>query len=369
MIHLGIDLGTTNTVLAMGREIIAASAAGPVLPSVVAFPPSGEVVVGQDARRRRAIDTPNTIHSAKRLIGRKWFAIERAEFQRCYPAFALKELPGGLVGFETRRGLVGPVDIAAHILTAACSYAKIQPKRIALAITVPAKFGPEQRAATAEAATRAGFETVHVLDEPMATALAYGSRAPVKTAVVYDFGGGTFDVAVIDCTTTPYKVLAKDGDPFLGGDDIDRRLAQYCADKALREHGIELHNDPVLFYSLMDECERAKIRLSHQEDTAVDLRLLIPTAPDTAKIPLRRKVLAALMADLLQRTFLICDEVLRRAGKKTGDIDGVFLAGGTSSLPFVWEGVGQFFGQTPRCEFSPIEVVGIGASLAGAMLE
>jgi molecular chaperone DnaK len=231
---------------------------------------------------------------------------------------------------------------------------------------VPSAFGAAQRAATAAAATAAGLPQVTIVDEPLATAWAYTSFGNVgaRYAAVYDLGGGTFDLAVLDCAEPPFRVLATGGDPYLGGDDIDVRLADHAAATLLTEHGWDVRSDPEAFDRLLVECERAKIRLSFAPRTTLALGEVDPGAPiATATFTLERDLLERLCYDLVQRTFSVCDEVLHRAGVRAQDLGAVFLAGGSTSLPSVRAGVERYFGRPPRQEFDPMEVLAIGSSL------
>ncbi len=387
---LGIDLGTTNTALAMGREIVVLSGKGPVfpsgkkideilrkividdegplLPSVVAFPPGKEVLVGMAARRRRAIDPPNTIVSSKRLIGKKFASEGTAEFCRMYSKLKLVETEDGFAGFKIKEQtkkpeIISPVDIARILISTACQNANINPEQVSAVVTVPTKFNQEQCNATAKSVRESGIADVTVIDEPYATALAYSSREKPGTAVVYDFGGGTFDFAVVDCKKTPFDIVASDGDLFLGGDDIDYKLALWCVDQALKEYRCDMRSDPIIFDRLILACEAAKKSLSQSSVTRIDLTQVHPAAPEGSMITMDRAIFADLMSELIQKTFLICDDVLRKAGIKADNIDDVFLAGGTVMSPIVWGSVSKYFQKTPRCDFSPFEVISIGASL------
>jgi molecular chaperone DnaK len=191
----------------------------------------------------------------------------------------------------------------------------------------------------------------------------------LERAVVYDLGGGTFDMSVLDCTESPFRVLARGGDLYLGGDDIDRAIAAWAAEEVARVHRWDLRSDPVVWDRLVIECERAKIRLCYAKETRIELAQVDPAAPAAEScIDLADTMLADLCMDLVKRTFVICDAVLNQAGTRAQDIDAVFLAGGATQLPTVQSAVKQYFGRTPRCSYDPMEVVGIGASVLGALL-
>ena len=367
---VGIDLGTTNTLAAAdGRLLVPDDEPddGGLVPSVVAFLPNGVVSVGTTARRRRPIDARNTLFSTKRIIGRAWHSYEAAQFREHYP-FELVRAEDDAVVFQTRAGTASPTQVATHILEHVCLRSGIRPAEHRALITVPAQFGAEQRAATMEAGRSAGFADVAVLDEPVATAVAYqhAGVADVRRAVVYDLGGGTFDLALVDCTRTPHRVLAHAGDAYLGGDDVDRALARWVAKRVLERHHWDLRDDAQVYDRLILEVEQAKVRLSFVEETTVELGQVDPASPlSTRSLLLSRSVLEEACRPLVQRTFGICDEVMARAGHRHEGVDAVLLAGGSTTLPMVRRDVARYFGQPPHVAFDPMEVVAIGASLAG----
>jgi molecular chaperone DnaK len=233
-------------------------------------------------------------------------------------------------------------------------------------ITVPAAFEAEARRATLQAAQLAGLRDIAIIEEPIATALAYTTlrNARAGRAVVYDLGGGTFDLAVVDCQTRPARVISHAGDPYLGGDDIDHALAGWAAQMVLAQHKWDLRSSPEVFDRLLVQCERAKVRLGIATSTHVALAQVDPAAPAAAEsVTLTRATLEHLAQIFVQRTFLLCDEVLRDAGLRPSEIDTVYLAGGATSMPLVRDGVARYFSTLPHCEFDPMEVVAIGASL------
>jgi molecular chaperone DnaK len=368
---IGIDLGTTNTVAAIeGVTVQHASGleSSAILPSVVAFPPSGAVLAGATARKRRAIDPKNTIYSAKRIIGQRWLSYPATQFRKSYP-FDLVETDGGSCAFKTRAGVFTPVEIGAKLIEKVFAARPTLRSSVAATVAVPAAFDPGAREATRKAAEKAGLARVSVVEEPVATAMAYitAHNERLRYAAVYDLGGGTFDLAVIDCGSKPARVIRHAGDSYLGGDDIDRALAAWVADHLLQRHGWDLSADPEVFDRLVIQCERAKIDLCSAQETTLDLSQVDPAAPPgTESLPLGRGVLATLARPLVSRTFLLCDQVLREAGLQASQIDAVYLAGGTTLMPLVREGVASYFGSLPRCEFDPMEVVAIGASLISA---
>jgi molecular chaperone DnaK len=365
---IGVDLGTTNTVAAIeGTPIQNASGLenSPILPSVIAFPPSGAVLAGAVAKKRRAIDPKNTIYSAKRIIGQRWLSYASTQFRKNYP-FDMVETENGGCAFKTRAGLFTPVDIGAKLIEKLFAARPTLRASVAATVAVPAAFEASARDATRKAVEKAGVARVSVVDEPVATAMAYvtARNEQLKYAAVYDLGGGTFDLAVIDCASRPARVIRHAGDAYLGGDDIDHALAEWVAERVLARHNWDLRAEPEIFDRLVLQCELAKIKLSSVAETAIDLAQVDPAAPAAAEsIQLDRGRLAELAQPLVSRTFVLCDQVLREAGLTAAQIDAVYLAGGTTLLPIVREGVASYFGSLPRCEFDPMEVVAIGASL------
>ncbi len=369
---LGIDFGTTNTVaaLALGAIPVRSEQGSTILPSVVAYTPTGTTLVGTAARRRRAIDSKNTIFSAKRLIGRGWRSAEAAEFRNRYP-FDLVETTDGMPAFRTRAGDVTPVDVASTVIAKLLADAPIDVASARAAIAVPSAYRSEHREATLAAARAAGLRDVVVVDEPIATAAAYLAPGEeiVRHVAVYDLGGGTFDFALIDCSRAPYRVIAHGGDLYLGGDDIDHALAGWAAEEVARTLRWDLRADPVVFDRLVVECERAKIRLCYAQETRIELAYVDPAAPAADRsISVDRELLTRLSLDLVRRTFVICDAVLSEAGLRASRLDGVFLAGGATLLPMVRKAVSQYFSRTPRAALDPMEVVGLGTCLAHTVM-
>jgi molecular chaperone DnaK len=366
---IGIDLGTTNTVAAANAGVLPLRSfeqPNPILPSVVAYLPSGETVIGEQARARRAIDVKNTVYSAKRVIGEPWHSYRAREFSQHYP-FDIVASAEGQVGFKTRAGVVTATDVATEILRSLCKQIEVDASELAAVVTVPAGFAEPQRAATLKAVHAAGFAGARCVAEPVATALAYLDRNNLRYGVVYDLGGGTFDLAVIECNREPLRIVAHGGDPYLGGDDIDRALANWIADRVLRERGWDLRSDRQVFTRLTLEAERAKVRLSSAPAVPIDLSGVDPAAPpDLPAIHLQRGILWELSVELIKRTFVICDQVLNSAGLTVRQIDAVFLAGGATLVPGVREAVAEYFGRKLRYELDPMHVVGLGASIAAA---
>jgi len=366
---IGIDLGTTNSVAAIDGTTLqhaTGTETTPIVPSVVAYPPSGAVLVGQTARRRRAIDPKSTIFSAKRLMGQGWHSYVATNFKEQYP-FDLVELGDGC-GFKTRAGTFAPQDIGRQVIGKLLLARPASAADCHVMISVPAAFEQSARDATREAAARAGLQDVSIIEEPVATAMAYSTMRSdrPRRAAVYDLGGGTFDLAILDCQQEQASVVGYGGDAYLGGDDIDRTIADWAADQVIERFGWDLRSSEEVFDRLVLQSERAKIRIAFAAEAAIELSQVDPAAPMAGEsITLSREAVQDLAGELVARTFVICDEVLRDAKLDTSDIDAVYLAGGATLLPMVRDGVARYFSALPRCDFDPMEVVAIGASLSG----
>ncbi|MBT8467295.1 MAG: Hsp70 family protein [Deltaproteobacteria bacterium] len=363
---VGIDLGTTNTVVARNFEALSLDTGGFTMPSAVAFPPSGATLVGQPARRRRAMDPKNTILSAKRVVGARWHSSYTAQFREHYP-YDMHKSPDGGVLIQTRAGVVSPVEVGGTIVSSLCQRTRCPVRDVHAVVTAPVGFDQRRRDATSLAVARAQFASVRVVEEPIATALAYLNRSSLKYAFVYDLGGGTFDAAVVDCSGYPFRVIGHGGDPYLGGDDVDRTIALHVADRTLARDGWDLTNDAVTFDRLVNASELAKCELSESDQAAIAIPSVDPAAPESCGIvPITRDEVRQLTLDLVRSTFGICDEVLAQANLKARDMQAVFLAGGSTRLPGVVEYIESYFGKRPRSDLDPMQVVGLGASLAAA---
>jgi len=336
-----------------------------VLPSIVAFPPSGAVLVGATAKKRRAIDPKNTLYSAKRLMGQRWLSSATSRFRKHYP-FELIETSGGGVAFRTRSGALTPVEVGARVVTKLFSGQQSLLANVMGVVTVPASFSDEARRATLRAVQETGIARAHVIEEPVATALAYATTTARASslALVYDLGGGTFDLAVLEHTADGARVIRHAGDAYLGGDDIDRALADWVAGEVLAAHGWDLRGDPEVYERLLVQVERAKIQLGRVASVRIELAQVDPAAPAAAHSALlTREKLTELAMPFVRQTFVLTDEVLRDAGVTASRIEGIYLAGGATQLACVREGLAGYFGRLPRCDFDPMEVVAVGASL------
>jgi molecular chaperone DnaK len=363
---VGIDLGTTNTVIARNFEALRTESSGCVMPSAVAFPPNGSVLVGHPARRRRGLDPKNTVLSAKRIIGARWHSSYTAQFREHYP-YDLVRGTDDSPAFRTRAGVVSAVDIGATVIRGLCQRTQCSPQDVHAVVTAPVGFDKRRRDATALAVSKVRFATVRVVEEPIATALAYLNRSNLKHAFVYDLGGGTFDAAVVDCSSYPFRVIGHGGDPYLGGDDVDRTIALHVADRTLARDGWDLTNDAVTFDRLVLAAELAKCELSESEQAAIAIPSIDPAAPESCgAISITRDEVRQLTLDLVRRTFGICDEVLAQASLRARDMQAVFLAGGSTLLPGLRGYVESYFGKRPRFDLDPMQVVSLGASLAAA---
>jgi molecular chaperone DnaK (HSP70) len=367
---LGLDLGTTNTTLAsLGRPLPLGETGATLLPSAVAFLPSGAMLVGDPARHRRAIDPVNTLVSTKRVLGSVPGSDEAARFAASTP-YALSERDGE-VALDTRCGVFRASDVARLVTTQALTLAGVSSLAVPLLVVgVPATFGSAKRETVVRAMGTLGFASVRVVDEPILTAVAYVGRSSLRRGLVFDLGGGTFDVAVFDGTSFPFRVIAHGGDGYLGGDDVDRALAQRVRESVLRESGWDLGSDPVALDKLVHAVERAKVRLTFDDAVLVETSDVDPAAPTSvASVRLSRTMLSDALAPLLTRMMAIVDEVLARAETNAKDLDAIFLAGGSTRLPGLREALEARFGKRARHDVDPSCTVAIGASFVAARPE
>jgi molecular chaperone DnaK len=377
MAVVGIDLGTTNTVTACVRggrvHVLADEQGRRLLPSVVSFHPSGEVLVGQRAKERRVVDAKNTVASVKRLIGRAWKS-EEIDRARQRFAFEIKEGPGHGPLVVVRNGEYTLPEISAFVLTRAKHIAErsLGERVESAVITVPANFNELQRAATKVAGRVAGLEVLRIINEPTAAALAYGlGRSTKERIAIYDFGGGTFDCTLLDLSGNVFEVLATAGDSFLGGDDLDVAIAERMAEAFLHTHRYDPRTDPQAFERLRAAAENVKIELSASPRAQIKLREVGFGTGGThldLDFGMTRDELDMLATPLVERTFGVCQEALSVARLSVSEFDKVILVGGSTRIPLVRRRVEQFFGSLPLDRINADEVVAIGAAIQAAAL-
>lgn len=375
---IGIDLGTTNSAMAVMQagkaEIVANSEGGRTTPSVVAVNKNGERLVGQVARRQQVTNSKNTIYEVKRLIGRKF---GDQEVQRDLKLMGY-EMVKAATGVKVKMGDkdYSPEEISAMILSKLKADAEAflgEPVTEAV-ITVPAYFDDSQRQATKDAGKIAGLEVKRIINEPTAAALAYGlDKADKKDEkiAVYDLGGGTFDVSILELGDGVFEVKSTNGDTHLGGADFDRVLVNYFAEEFKKEHGINVTEDKAAMQRLRDEAEKAKIELSTTNEININLPFLTADAdgPKHFEIKLTRAKLESLVGDLIDKTAIPCEKALKDAGLKASDIDAIILVGGMTRMPSVVAKVKEIFGKDPMKGVNPDEVVAIGAAIQGGVLQ
>src|SRR6201996_279595 len=374
-VAVGIDLGTTNSVIAAtvdGQPTVIPNAEGSrTTPSVVAFTPQGERLVGQIARRQAILNPKGTIYSAKRFIGRHY---DEVASEVNAVSFDVVPGPDGAVRFKVQGRLYAPEEISALVLRKLAEDAsKFLGERVTEAvITVPAYFNDAQRQATRDAGRIAGLEVLRIINEPTAAALAYGlDKKSNETVLVFDLGGGTFDVSILDIGEGVVEVRATAGDTHLGGDDFDRRIVDHLADEFKKESGIDLRNDRLALQRLKEAAEKAKIELSSSMQTEVNLPFITADAsgPKHLNIKITRAKLEALVDDLIQKTVGPVKAALKDAGVTANQIDEVILVGGMTRMPKVQEAVKQLFGKEPHKGVNPDEVVAIGAAVQAGVLQ
>jgi molecular chaperone DnaK len=373
---IGIDLGTTNSCVAIleGKDVkvLENSEGARTTPSMVAFADNGERLVGQSAKRQAVTNPDNTLYAVKRLIGRRFDDPEVKREAELVP-FKIVRADNGDAWVEARGQKHAPSQISAHVLTKMKETAEayLGEKVTRAVITVPAYFNDSQRQATKDAGRIAGLEVERIINEPTAAALAYGMDKNNKgTIAVYDLGGGTFDVSVLEISDGLVEVKATNGDTFLGGEDFDKRIIDYLADEFRKEQGIDLRKDRLALQRLKEAAEKAKIELSSSKETEVNLPFITADAsgPKHLVMKLTRAKLESLVDDLVAKTLEPCKAALRDAGITAAEIDEVILVGGMTRMPKIIETVKQFFGKEPARNVNPDEVVAIGAAVQGAVL-
>ncbi len=371
---IGIDLGTTNSVVAITEGdkpvIIPNEEGGRTTPSVVAFTEKGERLVGQVAKRQRITNPENTIYSIKRFMGRRLNEVPDEISQ--VPFKVVKDSKGNVV-IEAVGKKYAPPEISAMVLQKLKKAAEdyLGEKVEKAVITVPAYFNDSQRKATKDAGTIAGMEVVRIINEPTAAALAYGmDKKKDQTIAVYDFGGGTFDISILEVGEGVVEVKSTNGDTHLGGDDIDQRVQDWLSSEFKKESGIDLTKDKMALQRLKEAAEKAKMELSTTIETEINLPFITADAsgPKHLLMKLTRSKLEQLMEDLIERTKQPCLQALEDANLKPGDINEVILVGGSTRIPKVQQLVKDLFGREPHKGVNPDEVVAAGAAIQGAVL-
>src|SRR6201989_1842695 len=374
---IGIDLGTTNSCVAVmeggNAKVIENPEGARTTPSVVGFASSGEVLVGQPARRQAITNPENTIFAIKRLIGRRYDDPMVEKHKGLVPYKVIRG-DNGDAWVEVRGKRYSPSQISAFILTRMRETAEayLGEKVTQAVITVPAYFNDSQRQATKDAGRIAGLEVLRIINEPTAAALAYGlERSGQGKIAVYDLGGGTFDISILEIGDGVFEVKATNGDTFLGGEDFDNRIMDYLADEFRKENGIDLRKDRLALQRLKDAAEKAKIELSSATQTDVNLPFITAdqSGPKHLTMKLSRAKLEALVDDLIQRTIEPCKAALRDAGLQPSQINEVVLVGGQTRMPKVQETVQKLFGREPHKGVNPDEVVAIGAAIQAGVLQ
>ena len=371
---IGIDLGTTNSVVAVmeGKEpkVIVNEEGSRLTPSVVAFDEKGEILVGQIARCQAITNPENTVYSIKRFMGRKFDEV--SEEIRIVP-YKVFRTSNGDAAVEVRGRTWTPPEVSAKVLQKlkAAAEAYLGEKVTEAVITVPAYFNDSQRQATKDAGRIAGLDVKRIVNEPTASALAYGlDKNKDQTVAVYDFGGGTFDISILEVGDKVVEVISTNGDTHLGGDDIDHRLMEYLVAEFKKDQGLDVSKDKMVLQRLKEASEKAKIELSSTMETTINLPFLTADAPGPKHMNMRltRAKLEQLCDDLFVRSLEPCKKALADAKKSPSDIDEVILVGGSTRIPKVQEAVEKFFGRVPHRGVNPDEVVALGAAVQAGVL-
>lgn len=375
---IGIDLGTTNSCVSVmdGKEakVIENAEGKRTTPSMVAFTESGERLVGEPAKRQAVTNPQNTLFAIKRLIGRTFGSKTTKEMKELTPFKIVKGKSGNDAWVEAGGEQYSPSQISAFILQKMKETAEayLGEKVEQAVITVPAYFNDAQRQATKDAGKIAGLEVLRIINEPTAAALAYGlDKKDSKTIAVYDLGGGTFDVSILEIGDGVFEVKSTNGDTFLGGEDFDQRVIDYLADEFKKDNGLDLREDPLALQRLKEGAEKAKIELSSAAETEVNLPYVTADAsgPKHLNVKLTRAKLESLVDDLIDRSIEPCKKALKDAGLAAGEVDEVILVGGMTRMPKVQKSVQDFFGKEPHKGVNPDEVVAIGAAIQGGVLK
>ncbi|MBP9940554.1 MAG: molecular chaperone DnaK [Comamonas sp.] len=380
---IGIDLGTTNSCVAIMEgnttRVIENSEGARTTPSIIAYQEDGEILVGASAKRQAVTNPKNTIYAAKRLIGRKFDEKEVQKDIDLMP-FTITKADNGDAWVEVRGQKLAPPQISAEVLRKMKKTAEdfLGEEVTEAVITVPAYFNDAQRQATKDAGRIAGLDVKRIINEPTAAALAFGldkvEKGQDRKIAVYDLGGGTFDVSIIDIADVDgekqFEVLSTNGDTFLGGEDFDQRIIDYIIAEFKKEQGVDLGKDVLALQRLKEAAEKAKIELSNSAQTDINLPYITADAsgPKHLSIKLTRSKLEALVEDLIERTIAPCRTAIKDAGISVSDIQDVILVGGMSRMPKVQEKVKEFFGKEPRKDVNPDEAVAVGAAVQGQVL-
>jgi molecular chaperone DnaK len=379
---IGIDLGTTNSCVAImegGKpKVIENSEGARTTPSIVAYMEDGEILVGAPAKRQAVTNPKNTLYAIKRLIGRKF---EEKEVQKdiALMPYKIVKADNGDAWVEIRGKKIAPQEVSAQILRKMKKTAEdyLGEDVTEAVITVPAYFNDSQRQATKDAGRIAGLEVKRIINEPTAAALAFGldKKEGDRKIAVYDLGGGTFDISIIEIAEVEgehqFEVLSTNGDTFLGGEDFDQRLIDYLCDEFKKDQGIDLRNDVLALQRLKEAAEKAKIELSSSAQTEINLPYITAdkSGPKHLAIKVTRAKFESLVEDLIEKTVEPCRIALKDAGLKVSDIEDVILVGGMTRMPKVQETVKDFFGKEPRKDVNPDEAVAVGAGIQGGVLK
>ncbi len=371
---IGIDLGTTNSVVAVvegGDPVVIPNTEGSRLtPSVVGFAKEGEILVGQVAKRQAITNPENTVFSIKRFMGRRY---DEVLHEIKLVPYKVVKAPNGDARVEIRGKQYAPPEISAMILRKLkeAAEAYLGEKVTKAVITVPAYFNDSQRQATKDAGTIAGLEVLRIVNEPTAASLAYGlDKKKDETIAVYDLGGGTFDISILEIGEGVFEVKATNGDTHLGGDDFDQRVIEWIAEEFRKEHGIDLRKDRMALQRLKEAAEKAKVELSSTVQTEINLPFITAdqTGPKHLVMTLTRAKLESLVMDLIERTAEPCRQAMKDAGVTAKQIDEVILVGGQTRMPKVQDMVRELFGKEPHKGVNPDEVVAVGAAIQAAVL-
>jgi molecular chaperone DnaK len=370
---IGIDLGTTNSVVAImeGGEpkVLVNEEGGRTTPSVVAFTKDGERLVGQIAKRQAVTNPENTIFSAKRFIGRRFEELQ--DEIKLVPYRVTKK--GNDCAFDVQGKQVSPEEVSAAVLSKLKKVAEnyLGHEVTEAVITVPAYFNDAQRQATKDAGRIAGLDVKRIINEPTAAALAYGlDKKKDQTIAIYDFGGGTFDISVLEVGDNVVEVKSTNGDTHLGGDNFDQRILQWLIDEFKKDQGIDLKNDKMALQRLKEAAEKAKIELSSAMETEINLPFITAdqSGPKHLQIKLTRSKFEQMVEDLIKRSMDPCKQALKDAGMNPADIDEVVLVGGSTRIPAIQAAVKSYFGKEPNRSVNPDEVVAVGAAVQGGVL-